>query len=40
MAFFPCASQIAAFDVAGANAVGCADGQVLQLIAAVLQTQE
>ena len=40
VAFFQCASQIAAFDVAGANvAVGCADGQVLQLFAAVLQTQ-
>ena len=39
MAFFPCASQIAAFDVAGANvAVGCEDGQVLQLRAAVLLT--
>ena len=38
VAFFQCASQIAAFDVAGANvAVGCADGQVLQLFAAVLQ---
>ena len=40
VAFFQCASQIAAFDVAGANVtVGCADGQVLQLFAAVLQTQ-
>ena len=40
VAFFQCASPIAAFDVAGANvAVGCADGQVLQLFAAVLQTQ-
>ena len=40
VAFFQCASQIAAFDVAGANvAVGCADGQVLQLFAAVLQSQ-
>jgi len=40
VAFFQCASRIAAFDVAGANvAVGCADGQVLQLFAAVLQTQ-
>ena len=40
VAFFQCASNIAAFDVAGANvAVGCADGQVLQLFAAVLQTQ-
>ena len=39
VAFFQCASEIAAFDVAGANvAVGCADGQVLQLFAAVLQT--
>ena len=39
VAFFQCASQIAAFDVAGANvAVGCADGQVLQLFAAVLLT--
>ena len=38
VAFFECASQIEAFDVAGANvAVGCADGQVLQLFAAVLQ---
>ena len=38
VAFFQCASQIEAFDVAGANvAVGCADGQVLQLFAAVLQ---
>ena len=40
VAFFQCASLISAFDVAGANvAVGCADGQVLQLFAAVLQTQ-
>ena len=40
VAFFQCASPIAAFDVAGAKvAVGCADGQVLQLFAAVLQTQ-
>ena len=40
VAFFQCASPIAAFDVAGANVtVGCADGQVLQLFAAVLQTQ-
>ena len=40
VAFFQCASQVAAFDVAGAKvAVGCADGQVLQLFAAVLQTQ-
>jgi len=39
VAFFQCASQIAAFDVAGANvAVCCADGQVLQLRAAVLLT--
>ena len=38
VAFFQCASKIAAFDVAGANvAVGCADGQVLQLFTAVLQ---
>ena len=38
VAFFQCASPIAAFDVAGANVtVGCADGQVLQLFAAVLQ---
>ena len=38
VAFFQCASNIAAFGVAGANvAVGCADGQVLQLFAAVLQ---
>ena len=38
VAFFQCASNIAAFDVAGANvAVGCADGQVLQLFASVLQ---
>ena len=40
VAFFQCSSQIAAFDVAGAKvAVGCEDGQVLQLFAAVLQTQ-
>ena len=40
VAFFQCASEIAAFDVAGANvAVACADGEVLQLFAAVLQTQ-
>ena len=40
VALFQCASPIAAFDVAGANVtVGCADGQVLQLFAAVLQTQ-
>ena len=39
VAFFQCASEIKAFDVAGANvAVGCEDGQVLQLFAAVLQT--
>ena len=39
VAFFQCASNIAAFDVAGANvAVGCKDGQVLQLRAAVLLT--
>jgi hypothetical protein len=39
VAFFQCASNIAAFDVAGANvAVGCAGGQVLQLRAAVLLT--
>ena len=39
VAFFECASQIEAFDVAGANvAVGCAGGQVLQLRAAVLLT--
>ena len=38
VAFFQCASEIAAFDVAGANvAVACADGEVLQLFAAVLQ---
>ena len=38
VAFFQCASEIAAFDVAGANvAVACVDGQVLQLFAAVLQ---
>ena len=39
VAFFQGASQIKAFDVAGANvAVGCAGGQVLQLRAAVLLT--
>ena len=39
VAFFQCASNITAFDVAGANvAVGCAGGQVLQLRAAVLLT--
>ena len=39
VAFFQCSSNIAAFDVAGANvAVGCAGGQVLQLRAAVLLT--
>ena len=39
VAFFQCASEIAAFDVAGANvAVGCAGGKVLQLRAAVLLT--
>ena len=39
VAFFQCASPIAAFDVAGANVtVGCAGGQVLQLRAAVLLT--
>ena len=39
VAFFQCASEIAALDVAGANvAVGCADGQVLQLRAVVLLT--
>ena len=39
VAFFQCASNIAAFDVAGANvAVGCTDGQVLQLRAVVLLT--
>ena len=39
VAFFQCASKITGFDVAGANVwVGCADGQVLQLFAAVLQT--
>ena len=38
VAFFQCASNIEAFDVAGANVVvGCA-GQVLQLRAAVLLT--
>jgi hypothetical protein len=38
--FFQCTSRIQAFDVLGGNiAVGCADGQVLQLCwAAVLQT--
>ena len=41
VAFFQCASEIKGFDVAGANvAVGCADGHVLQLFAAVLQTRE
>jgi WD40 repeat protein len=39
VAFFQCDSPIKTFDVAGANvAVGCADGQVLLLWAAVLQT--
>ena len=39
VAFFECASQIEAFDVAGANvAVGCTDGQVLQLRAVLLLT--
>ena len=39
VAFFQCDRQIKAFDVAGAKiAVGCSDGQVLQLWAAVLQT--
>ena len=38
VAFFQCAAEIRGFDVAGAKvAVGCADGQVLQLFAAVLQ---
>ena len=38
VAFFQCAAEIKGFDVAGAKvAVGCADGQVLQLFAAVLQ---
>ena len=39
VAFFQCSSDIRAFDVEGAKiAVGCADGQVLQLSwAAVLQ---
>ena len=38
VAFFQCAAEINGFDVAGAKvAVGCADGQVLQLFAAVLQ---
>ena len=41
VAFFQCASNIAAFDVAGANvAVGCAGGQVLQMRAAVLLTEK
>ena len=40
VAFFQCDDEIKAFDVAGANvSVGCADGQVLQLFAAVLQTR-
>ena len=40
VAFFQCSSEIKGFDVAGANvAVGCADGKVLQLFAAVLQTR-
>ena len=47
VAFFQCDSEIQAFDVANLErsnlasnlAVGCADGQVLQLWAAVLQTQ-
>ena len=40
VAFFQCASQIRAFEVAGASiAVGVADGQVLQLWAEVLQRQ-
>ena len=43
VAFFQCASEIQAFDVSELErshvAVGCADGQVLQLQAAVLQTQ-
>ena len=40
VAFFQCSSDIKAFDIEGGNiAVGCADGQVLQLFAAVLQTQ-
>ena len=40
VAFFQCASEILGFDVAGANvSVGCADGHVLQLFAAVLQTR-
>ena len=38
VAFFQCAAEIKGFDVAGAKvAVGCEDGQVLQLFAAVLQ---
>ena len=39
VAFFQCSSDIKAFDIEGGNiAVGCADGQVLQLSwAAVLQ---
>ena len=38
VAFFQCAAEINGIDVAGAKvAVGCADGQVLQLFAAVLQ---
>ena len=41
VAFFQCASNITAFDVAGANvAVGCAGGQVLQMRAAVLLTEK
>ena len=41
VAFFQCASNISAFDVAGANvAVGCAGGQVLQMRAAVLLTEK
>ena len=42
VAFFQCASEIRAFDVSELErshiAVGCADGQVLQLRAAVLLT--
>ena len=42
VAFFQCASEIVAFDVSELErshiAVGCADGQVLQLRAAVLLT--
>jgi len=42
VAFFQCASEIQAFDVSELErshmAVACADGQVLQLFAAVLQT--